>query len=271
MPTNKNKDSTDKFSDLRKLVDALMDREATLKQAQRLAQVGSWEWNRVTGEIFWSDELYRMFGITPGAADLGETDLRKAITERIHPDDRERYRKAANTSLQEKTPYEIEYRIVFPDGMERTIHARGEQTLDKDGNIVRFAGTALDITERVQAEEELALKGRIVHEANDAIITTSNDSDFTITSWNPGAEEIYGWKAEEVIGRSAAMLRNEYLTGSREEVLKGILETGRFDGEVIQTRKDGSRVNIDARVIALWNAKGGIIGWVSVNRDITER
>ena len=134
---------------------ALRTSEANLSQAQRLSHLGSWEWNLATGEISWSDELCRMFGIAPATVDLGEAELKKAVTDRIHPDDRQRYREAVDTSVRDKTPYEIEYRIVLPDGVERIIYAQGAHTLVEDGNIHRFTGTAQDITERRRTEDEI--------------------------------------------------------------------------------------------------------------------
>jgi PAS domain S-box-containing protein len=143
---------------------------------------------------------------------------------------------------------------------------------DSDGNLVSILSLALDITERKRAEEMLELSGKIVQEAYDAIITTANDKNFTITSWNKGAEQVYGWTADEVIGQSSsAILMNEYSHGDHQVNLQNVLDMGRFEGEVVQSRKDGARINIDARLIALKDEMSNITGWVSVNRDITRR
>ncbi|MCX5977777.1 MAG: PAS domain S-box protein, partial [Coprothermobacterota bacterium] len=100
---------------------------------------------------------------------------------------------------------------------------------------------------------------------------TRNDESFTITNWNTGAEKIYGWKKEEVLGRSSMFLQNEYPGQDPREVLEKILETGRYDGEVIQSRKDGTRVSIETRLIARKDNKGETTDWICINRDITER
>lgn len=131
--------------------------------------------------------------------------------------------------------------------------------------------TLSDISEAKRHEAAMRLSARTVAAANDAILTTDNDAAFTITSWNAGAEKIYGWTAAEAIGRSSQIFQNEYPDGNREEILKTILANGQFAGEVIQSRKDGSRIAIDARLIATRNQDHAITGWICVNRDITER
>ncbi len=112
---------------------------------------------------------------------------------------------------------------------------------------------------------------RIVAAANDAIFTTDNDAAYTITSWNPGAEKTYGWTAVEAIGQSSRIFQNEYPAGKREEILETILASGQFTGEVTQSRKDGARITVDARLIATRGQNNAITGWICVNRDVTER
>jgi PAS domain S-box-containing protein len=118
---------------------------------------------------------------------------------------------------------------------------------------------------------ELRHQSAIIAETSDAIITTKNDEDFTITTWNPGAEQIYGWTKKEVLGRSSMFLQNEYPGQDPKETLEKILHTGLYDGEVIQSRKDGTRVIVDARLVARKDNKGETTDWICVNRDITER
>ena len=125
--------------------------------------------------------------------------------------------------------------------------------------------------QRKRAEDELKYNSAIIAEANDAIITTKSDEDFTITNWNPGAEKIYGWKKKEVLGRSSMFLQNEYPGQDPKEILEKILEAGLYEGEVLQSRKDGTRVFVDARLIARKDNNGDITDWICINRDITER
>ena len=135
----------------------------------------------------------------------------------------------------------------------------------------RFFVFARDITERKRVENKRQYHSEIITETPDAIIATKNDEGFTITSWNRGAEEIYGWKEKEVLGKSSMFLQNEYPGQDPQEILEKILQTGLYEGEVIQSRKDGTRVFIDAKLIARKDNNGETIDWICINRDITER
>lgn len=129
--------------------------------------------------------------------------------------------------------------------------------------------TMIDVDEVKKQAEVMMLNTVIVHKATDAIFTTGPAPDYIITSWNPGAEAIYGWSAHEAIGRSAQFLCNEYPGRAPDTVYRDIVATGEYTGEVIQTTKDGDRVSIDSRVVARSDQQGNITGWISVNRNIT--
>ena len=90
----------------------LKNSEASLTNAQRIAHLGNWEWNIVTNELRWSEEIYRIFGLTP--QEFGATY--EAFLNSVHPDDREFVKKSVNDPLYERMPYSIDHRIVLPDG-----------------------------------------------------------------------------------------------------------------------------------------------------------
>ena len=128
----------------------------------------------------------------------------------------------------------------------------------------------VDITERSQAEEKIAYQAYLLENVNDAVI--GSDENALIRFWNKGAERIFGWKAEEVIGRSGRdILRAEFMTTDRETILKTLAETGRWKGEAIFHHKDGAAAFMEVSSITLRDANGDITGYVSVNRDIAER
>ena len=129
---------------------------------------------------------------------------------------------------------------------------------------------AIDITERKRAEEKIAYQAYLLENVNDAVI--GSDENSYIRFWNQGAERILGWKAEEVLGRSGReILRSEFINIDRETVLKILAEQGRWKGEAILYHKDGSQVIMEVSSITLRDDNGMITGYVSVNRDITER
>ncbi|BCS98951.1 hypothetical protein DSLASN_45830 [Desulfoluna limicola] len=130
---------------------ALKNSEQRLANAQKIAHMGSWDWNIVSNELAWSDEIYRIFGVTPQAFDA----TYEAFLSFVHPGDRELLAQAVRTTLTEKKPYNINHRIIRPDGAERIVHEQGEVILDEAGNAVQMTGTVLDITDREQARARI--------------------------------------------------------------------------------------------------------------------
>ena len=132
--------------------EALLRSERGLAEAQRLVHLGSWSLDIVRGDLQWSDEVYRIFGLLPREFAATYT----AFLASVHPDDRHAVEQAvADTLADPRTEYGIEHRLVRPDGSERIVHARGEVMFDADGKPMRMVGTVLDITERKQTEEAL--------------------------------------------------------------------------------------------------------------------
>lgn len=130
---------------------ALKRSEASLAEAQRIAHIGNWELDVVSGGLFWSDEVYRIFGYSPGAVQPNfEFHL-----QRMHPEDVKLLEHAFQKALTDHLPNTFDYRILLPDGGERTVHLQGEVVLDAAGKPVRMIGTVQDITEYKTLEEGL--------------------------------------------------------------------------------------------------------------------
>jgi PAS domain S-box-containing protein len=120
-----------------------------LAEAQRLAHVGSWEWDVARDRITWSQELYRLFGIDPSSTRL----TYDSYLERIHPDDLPVVRETVDRAISEGAPFEMEHRVLRPEGGVRWLHGRGQVITDDSGAPVRMVGTSQDITERRRVEE----------------------------------------------------------------------------------------------------------------------
>ncbi len=129
----------------------LQQQEATLARAQRIAGVGSWEWDIARDEIRGSDETYNIFGIERDVPLISFGQF----MELVHPDDRDIVGEAVRASVEQGDPYSIEHRIIRADGQERVLLEQGELTFDKDGKPVSMAGVTHDITERYRMEEDL--------------------------------------------------------------------------------------------------------------------
>ncbi|HEX2196717.1 MAG TPA: diguanylate cyclase, partial [Actinomycetota bacterium] len=133
---------------------ALKDLEAAnrdLAAAQAIAHIGSWDWDVVADEVWWSDELYRIFGMTPG----NETPKLATFLGLVHSDDRSLVEEAVGDAVAAGIDFEYEARIVRPDGSVRLIDALGVVTRHEDGTTARVAGTVQDVTDRKSLEEKI--------------------------------------------------------------------------------------------------------------------
>jgi two-component system cell cycle sensor histidine kinase/response regulator CckA len=136
----------------------------------------------------------------------------------------------------------------------------------------KFRVTAVtDITEHKLIERQLRYQAQLLENVSDAVMAV--DNDYIITSWNTAAEKLYGWTATEVLGKNIYhILPHRYLSDVNDEIVSEVMRTaGKWVGEVIQKRKDGTEVITEACVSQIHNEKDEVIGLVSINRDITEQ
>jgi len=129
----------------------LLESKAWLEEAQRVAHVGYWVWDLQTNRVIWSDETYRIFGLTPQE---GLIDLDK-VREMIHPDDREAVFRTAGEAVRSGARADCEHRLFRPNGEMRIVHSLGDLKKDSSGRPYQIFGTTQDITERKRAEEAL--------------------------------------------------------------------------------------------------------------------
>ncbi|MGQ9683945.1 MAG: PAS domain-containing protein, partial [Anaerolineae bacterium] len=130
---------------------ALVESESRLRQAQAIAHLGHWSVNLQTSELNWSDEIYRIFGHVPDAF----APNADAFYAAVHPDDRQKVREAVAAAFANDTVYQIDHRIVLPNGSVRWVHEEAVTEKDAQGRRLRMTGTVQDITERKLAEEAL--------------------------------------------------------------------------------------------------------------------
>src|SRR5579864_2379918 len=139
----------------------LQENKARLEEAQRVAHMGHYYWDLIANRVTWSDELYRIYGLTPQE---GPIDM-AMVSEMIHPDDREHVFRAAEESVRSGVHSEAEHRVVRPDGEVRTVQGLGTVKRDASGRAYEMFGTVQDITERKRAEEERQLLYRDLQES----------------------------------------------------------------------------------------------------------
>ena len=134
-----------------KAKEELQKSKISLENAQRIARLGNWDWDIVKNKLYWSDEIYRIFGLKP--LEFGATY--EAFIKTVHPIDRELVQISVDEALYENKPYSIDHSIILSDRSVRIVHEEAEVTFDETGKAIKVVGTVQDITERKKAEEKL--------------------------------------------------------------------------------------------------------------------
>ena len=149
----------------RELEMKLRQREAHLKTAQRIAGLGSWEFDLATGKITWSEEVFAILGRDPT---LGPPSYEELLT-LYHPDDQEYHDHVVQEAVRIQQPYDLDLRACHPDGSLVYVQARGEPIFNASGKLVQLVGTLLDITERKQSEAQLLQTSAQLAASNDEL------------------------------------------------------------------------------------------------------
>jgi diguanylate cyclase (GGDEF)-like protein/PAS domain S-box-containing protein len=260
---------------LRQSEESLLYERGRLTEAERVGQLGSWNWDVPTDAVTWSDGLFHLHGLDP--AGFG-SDF-EAATRQIHPDDRETVNLATARSVVEREPLHVRYRIFrADDGELRWLESRGRAFYEGD-TVVRFVGTVVDITEQKVAEDEAATATAF----QEAIIAATPDFTF-ITDVTTGAM-VYGSRDRNVLGLSPgeAQALGQKAIGSlvHPDDQPLLLATnkearGLADGQVLQMRYRGRHTDgqwhwMSRRVVPFRrDAEGSVVEVLGVIRDITD-
>ena len=247
--------------------EALQQSRTLLAEAEKVAHLGSWEWNLVTGEAKWSEEMYRIHGQDPNSFVANS----QSFINLIHADDRKIVDTAMEHAIAKGEVTNYEYRIVLANGSVRVMHGEGVVTdSDKDGKPSRMLGTAQDISERKKAEEilrESEERLKILFEyAPDAYCLSTPEG--TILDVNKAAFELFGYQKEEVIGKTlmeSGVISPEQFEGGTAATAYGPDEPI----EMVLNRKDGTKVIVEMKTFPV-EIKGQTL-LLSIARDITER
>jgi PAS domain S-box-containing protein len=187
----------------------------------------------------------------------------------LHPDDLQRSVDNWTEAVRTGRSYEDEYRFKRAfDGVYRWHLARAVPIHSADGNIFKWIGTCTDIEEKKREAEAYAARAAIVEAADDAVI--GNDMEGNIITWNGGARRLYGYSAEEAIGRSEAMLIPLEMPDELPQILATIRRGETMEHhETVRVRKDGKRLDVSFTLSPIKDGQGKITGIAGIARDIT--
>jgi PAS domain S-box-containing protein len=186
------------------------------------------------------------------------------------PEERRRWQQA----LERAGILETVGRLRRRDGRIIWVRDLARVVRDAEGRVLYYEGTLVDITEQKRAEQRLAYQAQLLDHIGEAVIAV--DLSYRITAWNPAAERLFGWRADEVIGKEVTEVLQVKLEGqtradARAEQQRHLQEKGYWRGELVQYHRDGHELILDVTLGPLTDATGQPIGLVAVKRDITEQ
>jgi PAS domain S-box-containing protein len=249
----------------------LQEKESFLSESQRLGHVGSWLYD-ATGRTAWSDEMYRLFGVSRDAA----PPTAESFVGLVHPDDRPAMQSWMAACAAGEQPRELEFRVNMPDGTTRLLLGCGEAVHDVEHRLVRMAGTARDVTERKQAEAALRDSDEhyraVTRSASDAIVTA--DGAGNIVDWNLSAERMFGRTEADVRAQPLTSLMPPRYRGLHRDGFERVQAGGEphVIGRTVQLeglRKDGSEFPIELSLAESSANRGRF--FTAIIRDITTR
>ncbi|HST49944.1 bifunctional diguanylate cyclase/phosphodiesterase [Jatrophihabitans sp.] len=259
---------------------AAAEREDALAEAQRLAMLGSWNWDLVTAQMTWSDEMYRIFGVRRGEF---QPSMQNWLS-LVQPADRGRLTAAVRTALADLRPYELEFTLLPADRPSRVVHGRGRVHVDEHGTPVRMSGTAHDVTAARSAARELATardlyRGVLAAASSTSIIGT--DPLGQITVFNTGAEKMLGYTESEMLGSSPVLLHDPAELAERAAEL-GVAPDFRLlirDADAARPEpqqwtyltRSGRRLQVELTVTAMTAPDGSLSGYIGVASDVTSQ
>jgi len=229
------------ISDRKLAEERLLRNDAHLKAAQRISKLGSWEFNLQTGEVSWSEEVFRIFGRDPASGTPSYTDLQKSI----HPDDWEYFDQVVQDAISSSQSYDVEYRTCWEDGTVLYVSARGEIICDHTGQPIQIIGTAMDISDRKLAEAELNrnrdLREAIFNESTDALFIVDSQTLLTIDCNLPAVKLFEASDKAELIGIEGQVLqRYQFSDAEIAEINLDIQTKGYWSLEVEYITYKGS-------------------------------
>jgi PAS domain S-box-containing protein len=236
--------------------------EENLAEAQRIASIGSWEWNLSNGIVIFSDQLYRIFNITPSDSISGIMDL-------VHPNDQTALRDGLNHAQSGKD-FNLEFRVIQPDDSYKYLHIRGSGNVDVSGNAVRMNGTVQDITEskiiQLKLQESIERYTSLKKYNHDAVF--SLDLDGYIISGNIMAEKLTGVTIKEMVGLH---LSNFIDACSVDNILFSSQQVERIENEIDKIQHIHGYQTEILTTIAPIIINHENVGFYIIAKDITEQ
>lgn len=246
----------------RRAAEEILEKEKQLAESQRIAQLGSWEWEIDRNVLRWSDEMYRIYGISPQEFD----GTYEAFLDRIHPDDCEIVEEAVQSALANAHPFRFEHRVVRPDGEVRIILGRGSVSIDSDGKPVKMIGTGQDITELRKVEEQVFAQEDLLRNVVSSlpVILWAVDREGKVTLSGKRGLAALGIPSGDAIGSSVFSDENDAL-GINHYLRRAL------NGEEFEVDIDYRSTIFNTHFCPVKDSRGNVVGATGLIVDVTEQ
>ena len=253
---------------------ALRKSEQTLARAQKVANIGSWEWNVADNTVLWSEQACRIYGLDPECREVALA----TFMDIVHPDDLELIRAMMDDAVHTHATLNFEHRVIRPDGAVRHVHQVAEFIPVKHGTSSHIIGTVQDITDRTVIESErrkIETRYRDVVESANNVIARWNHAGI-ITYMNPYGLKFFGYSEDELIGRSMfGTIVPAVETGTERDLKNVMRDILTHPENYIENENENIRSNGD-RVWMAWSNRSvldddQLVEILSIGTDITNR
>ncbi len=240
-----------------------------LVSAQEVGHLGSWQWDMSTGELIWSDEVYRIFGEEPQSFPATYERFKSYIPEEYHYD----LEAAIDNSIKTGEPYEFDHLIRKKDGTIRSVREAGYVRFNDAGEPISMLGTILDINTIIQAKSTLRQNeelSELLEKFDINVIASNTDLKGRITYASKAFCKISGYSYDELIGQPHSIVRHPDTPAESYKEMWDTIQNGRtWKGVLKNRKKNGTTYWVESMISPLYNADDKIIGYSSIRRDIT--
>lgn len=241
----------------------LQTSQESLSNAQRIAKLGSWDWQPSSQKFAWSDQLHHILD----APKTTNTPSYKAFLEAIHPDDRGLVAQKLSSIQQDQQAFVIVVRVQQSNGSVRHVKIRAE-VIHNNNNTRTISGTVLDVTERVDAERELKKLFQALENSPISIIITDLEGNIEYT--NPCFAQTTGYEPNEVIGLNSNILSTGYTPDEEYQDLWLTITSGKiWRGEFRNQRKNGQLFWTRTTIAPVWDERGALVNFLGLGQDIS--
>jgi PAS domain S-box-containing protein len=270
-------------TDRHQMLQQLQQSEELYKQSQALTHIGNWSWDIPTDVLNWSDEMYRIYGLTPQV----DTISFDRFIQALHPDDREMALAHIQASLATGQPNEFDHRIMLPTGQVRILHAIGTVLVDETGQPYKMVGTGQDVTDQRLAEKQLQEKQAFIQKITDttpALIASYNINTGNYQFVSEGITKLLGYSTEVALTQGAQFFMSlihpddlVQLAESNSKALETQNQPHSNDNEIVEFRYRMRHKNGDYRWFQTYgtvfdrDAKGNIEQILNISLDITDQ